>query len=122
MARAFSVRSFAAMEVLTSSGSSSACPIFWRGFREPYGFWNTICTRERSDFSVAAEAPAISCPAITREPDVGCSIMVTRRARVDLPQPDSPTTASVLPRWSVKLAPSSAFSVAGLAKAPRATV
>jgi hypothetical protein len=32
------------------------------------------------------------------DPEVGCSIMVTRRARVDLPQPDSPTTASVLPR------------------------
>ena len=56
------------------------------------------------------------------EPAVGCSIMVTRRARVDLPQPDSPTTASVLPRSSVKLAPSSAFSVAGLEKAPRETV
>ena len=56
------------------------------------------------------------------EPEVGCSIMVMRRASVDLPQPDSPTTASVLPRAMVKLTPSSAFSVAWPEKAPRETV
>ena len=35
---------------------------------------------------------------------VGSSIMVTIRARVDFPQPDSPTTASVLPGCRSKLA------------------
>ena len=55
------------------------------------------------------------------EPDVGSSIMVMSRANVDLPQPDSPTTASVLPRSIAKLAPSSAFSVAWPEKAPRET-
>jgi hypothetical protein len=60
-------------------------------------------------------------PDILSEPEVGVSIMVTRRARVDLPQPDSPTTASVWPRLTVKLAPSSAFSVADSRKAPRET-
>jgi hypothetical protein len=70
---------------------------------------------------ISAEAPTISFPAICSEPEVGVSIMVTRRARVDLPQPDSPTTASVLPRSTVKLAPSSAFNVAASRKAPRET-
>ena len=37
-------------------------------------------------------------------PAEGGSIIVTRRASVDLPQPDSPTTASVRPASSVKLA------------------
>ena len=37
-------RCAAGMSVLTSSGSSSVEPIFCRGFSEPYGFWNTICT------------------------------------------------------------------------------
>ena len=32
------------------------------------------------------------------DPAVACSIIVTMRARVDLPQPDSPTTAKVRPR------------------------
>ena len=40
-------------------------------------------------------SPTISWPDIWSDPEVGGSIMVTRRARVDLPQPDSPTTASV---------------------------
>ena len=37
-------------------------------------------------------APATSCPAIFNEPDEGSSISVRARARVDLPQPDSPTS------------------------------
>jgi hypothetical protein len=34
----------------------------------------------------------------------GRSIRVTKRARVDFPQPDSPTTASVWPALRVKVA------------------
>ena len=50
-----------------------------------------------------------SLPPMMSVPEVGGSIIVTMRARVDLPQPDSPTTARVLPRSRVKLAPSTAF-------------
>ena len=44
------------------------------------------------------------------------------RARVDLPQPDSPTTASVLPRSSLKLTPLSACTVRALAEDAAADV
>ncbi len=41
-------------------------------------------------------APAASLPSSSRRPELGDSIKVSWRAKVDLPQPDSPTTASVL--------------------------
>jgi hypothetical protein len=54
-------------------------------------------------------------------PPLGVSISVTSRANVDLPQPDSPTTPSVLPASSVNETPSTARSVAVPAKMPRLT-
>ncbi len=48
-------------------------------------------------------------------------VRVTRRARVDLPQPDSPTTASVRPASRVKLAPARALTVAAPPNMPRLT-
>lgn len=98
MSRALAARSDLPMVVLMASGSSSTVEIFLRGLSEPYGFWNTSCTaclnsRLRSGGGFTASAPiSVSWPA------VGFSISATMRARVDLPQPDSPTTASVHPR------------------------
>ena len=43
-------------------------------------------------------------------PPVGSSRRATQRAIVDLPQPDSPTTPSVSPAFSVKLTPSTALT------------
>ena len=40
--KASALRSAALRPVFTSSGSSSALPIVWRGFSEANGFWNTI--------------------------------------------------------------------------------
>ena len=60
-----------------------------------------------------------SSPSISSAPAVGVSIMVSRRASVDLPEPDSPTTASVRPASSANETPASAFTVAGGRKAPR---
>ncbi|MEI2612902.1 MAG: hypothetical protein V9G20_30030 [Candidatus Promineifilaceae bacterium] len=40
---------------------------------------------------------SIGSPSISSSPEVGASIRVTMRASVDLPQPDSPTMARVLP-------------------------
>ena len=87
-------------------------PTFLRGFKLAYGFWNTICTSGRTFFNSALLAWAILAPSIHSSPPLGGSIIVIWRARVDLPQPDSPTTASVLPRVSVNETPSSARAVA----------
>jgi hypothetical protein len=93
-----------------------------RGFSDANGFWNTICTSRRSVFNVAVSAVAASVPRIFSEPRVGGSISVSCRASVLLPQPDSPTTASVFFGASVKLTPLSALTVAlGLNK-PRLTL
>jgi len=112
MARAFSSRSALPSVVLMTSGSSSAWPIFLRGFRLPKGFWKTICTSWRRRFFVPASAVAASTPPRCRWPEVGVSIIVICRASVLLPQPDSPTTASVLPACSWKDTPSSARATA----------
>ena len=45
-------------------------------------------------------------------PAVGVSISVSSRASVDLPEPDSPTTASVRPAFSVNETPASALTLA----------
>ncbi len=121
MSRTAASRSAAPSAVLTISGSSSASPTVWRGFSEPYGFWNTICTSRRSVFNCAALALATSMPPRCREPAVGVSIIVSSRASVDLPQPDSPTTASVRPACSANDTPLSALTVAERANRPRAT-
>ena len=57
------------------------------------------------------ETPTSGHLSIDRWPDVGVSIIVSCRASVDFPQPDSPTTASVLPRLSENDTPLSAFTV-----------
>ena len=61
----------------------------------------------------------MSLPSNFSSPEVGGSISVTMRASVDLPQPDSPTTASVLPVWSAKETPSTALTVASARNSPR---
>ena len=95
---ASALRSAALRRVLTSSGSSSALPIVWRGLSDPYGFWNTIWISRLRRFRVAALACATSSPSIRSAPAVGFSIKVRSRASVDLPDPDSPTTAKRAPR------------------------
>src|SRR3546814_17643737 len=84
-------------------------PIFWRGLSEPEGSLKTICTDWRSLRRVSPLASVTSTLLSSRRPEVGGSISVTRRARVDLPPPDSPTTARVFPAARVKLAPFPAF-------------
>jgi len=93
-------------------------PIFLRGLSEPYGFWNTNCTERRSTLRWASDAGTTSVPASRNSPAVGVSINETIRASVDLPQPDSPTTASVLPGMTVKETPPTACSSPGARKKP----
>ncbi len=54
---------------------------------------------------------AMSTPSKTIEPALGRYRPTTQRATVDLPQPDSPTRAKVLPRGMSKLTPSTAFRI-----------
>ena len=63
--------------------------------------------------STASTPSSISVPAL------GFSISVTMRASVDLPQPDSPTTASVRPGSSVNDTPPTACRCAGVRRKPR---
>ena len=119
--KASDLRSPAPSDVLTRSGSSSALPIVWRGLSEPYGFWNTIWISRLRRFRVAALAWATSSPSIRSAPAVGFSIKVKSRASVDLPDPDSPTTASVRPAFSENDTPDNALIVARERNAPRET-
>jgi hypothetical protein len=96
-------------------------PTCLRGLSDPYGSWKTIWTWQRSALSASRLAPTTRVPAISSSPLVGSSIIVTSRARVDLPQPDSPTTARVLPGVSLKETPATARSEAGSFRKPRLT-
>jgi hypothetical protein len=58
---------------------------------------------------------------MSSEPELGFSISVSRRASVDLPDPDSPTMASVLPASSVKDTSVNACTIALRVKRPRRT-
>ncbi|EGV37096.1 hypothetical protein l11_14570 [Neisseria weaveri LMG 5135] len=51
----------------------------------------------RISFRRREDSLAVSVPLMASVPDVGSSIRVSWRAKVDLPEPDSPTMASVLP-------------------------
>src|SRR5687768_10804701 len=53
----------------------------------------------------------MSSPSNSTLPEVMSSMRSTARPVVDLPQPDSPTSPRVSPRRTVKLMPSTAFTV-----------
>ena len=71
--------------------------------------------------AVSLEA-VTSSPSRTMRPAVGSIRRITSRPTVDLPQPDSPTSASVSPGRSTKDTPSTAFTVeSGRARTPSAS-
>jgi hypothetical protein len=61
------------------------------------GFWKAMPAIERGDVT--------SCPATTTLPAVAGQRPVTSRMRVDLPQPDGPTTAMNSPFPTLSVAP-----------------
>ena len=69
-----------------------------RGLSEANGSWKTICMRRRSLRSGAPVRSVMSVPSNWTVPVVGSISRSTSRAVVDLPQPLSPTSASVSPR------------------------
>src|SRR6218665_3990149 len=85
---------------------------FMRGFSEPYGSWETICTRRRNCLACAHEKLVTSWPSNRMRPLVLCSMCISAKPVVDLPQPLSPTTLNVSPRWTENDTPSTALTVA----------
>ena len=86
-------------------------PTEWLGFKVPSGFWNTICRARMSLVSrFSTGMGAMLRPSKTISPSVAVSRPVSTLAKVDLPQPDSPTMATVRPRRARKFSPSLAFT------------
>ncbi|GAV33936.1 hypothetical protein ROTAS13_01595 [Roseomonas sp. TAS13] len=92
----------------TAIGSAMASPTVRRGLRLAKGSWNTICIRRRSARSAVPEAVVTSWPSKRIVPALGSISRITSRAVVDLPQPDSPTSARVSPRFRRNPTPSTA--------------
>src|SRR6185312_3165395 len=90
------------------SGSASVRRTVWRGLSEAYGSWKTIWTvRAVSSRSRWAR----SRPSSAMWPCVGGIKPMMASARVDLPQPDSPTRPRHSPGFTSSVTPSTAFSV-----------
>jgi hypothetical protein len=78
-------------------------PTFIEGFSVSNGFWNTICTEDTVSvlrFWIGVDCTFSSNSMI--EPEVAVSSPISTLAKVDLPQPDSPTMASVSPSRASK--------------------
>src|SRR6516164_6511300 len=70
------------------------------------------CALRRSGLSSRSLRAVTSRPSKRMRPAVGSISLSTSRPRVDLPQPDSPTSASVLLASSEKVTPSTAVTIA----------
>ena len=88
-------------------------PILTTGFKDVIGSWNTIAiSRPHRRRSLLGDSPTSSRPSYTTLPSRrtlrAMMIPMIERDSTVLPEPDSPTTPSVLPRSRVKLTPSTA--------------
>ena len=86
----------------TFSTSASASPTLILGFSEEYGSWKTIWNRRRRSLSSRPDSRSRSTPSKVISPAVGSSRHTIIRARVDFPQPLSPTTPTISPRRHVQ--------------------
>src|SRR5699024_782326 len=101
----------------TRSGSSSVSLTARRGFSAVEGSWKTTETVRLSSLRVPRER-RMGRPWKCTFPEVtGCRPVITR-ARVDLPDPDSPTMPSTSPRRTEALTPSTARMVSGRSSPP----
>ena len=86
-------------------------PTFIDGFSVSNGFWNTICTDETVSVLRCWMGVDWTFSSKSRmDPDVAVSNPISTLAKVDLPQPDSPTMASVSPSRASKLSVSFALT------------
>src|SRR5690625_865894 len=101
----------------TRSGSSSVSLTARRGFSAVEGSWKTTETVRPSSLRVPRER-RMGRPWKCTFPEVTACRPVITRARVDLPDPDSPTTPSTSPRRTEALTPSTARMVSGRSSPP----
>ena len=94
----------------TWSASATMKPTRLREFSDAYGSWKIIIISRRIGRICARESFEMSRPRNVIVPEVGSSRRMMQRAIVDLPQPDSPTTPSVSPSFTVNETPSTAFT------------
>jgi hypothetical protein len=87
---------------------------FFLGLREEKGSWKIICISRRADFSSGLLSSKISRPLYSTLPSLLSLSLSMVLARVDLPQPDSPTMPRISPRYTEKDTSSTAFSMAPL--------
>ena len=85
-----------------------------RGLNELPGSWNTSCIRRRAARSCFSSSSEISISSNRTVPLVGSTSRISSRPVVDLPQPLSPTSASVSPRAMVNDTPSTARTIPAL--------
>ena len=84
-------------------GSATMRATRQRGLRLANGSWKIICRRWRNLCRSRRRAGAhMSMPSMVTLPAVGGRSPTVMRASVDLPEPDSPTSASVSPRPMLK--------------------
>ena len=113
MATALIFASFRLIFRCSRSDSVICLPIVMTGLSELIGSWKTIATsapqmwRISLSLSVTRSRPMNMTLPERRTFSFGRRFMIDR-ARIVLPDPDSPTTPSVVPRASVRLTPSTA--------------
>ncbi|MNI73697.1 hypothetical protein D3C73_1297220 [compost metagenome] len=99
-----------------------ASPTVRRGFKLEYGSWNIVCTWRRNDSRDAPDSCRTSCPAKRILPADGRTRPAMQRPSVLFPEPDSPTSASVVPAAIDRLTPRTACTTrVGLPRNERAT-
>src|SRR5438309_1554256 len=91
-----------------SRGSPTISPTVWRGSSEAKGSWKMIASSLRMRRSEGPDSRSRGSPLKTISPSLGSTSRRIERPRVDLPQPDSPTSPSVSPCLIVRSMPSTA--------------
>ena len=93
-----------------ANGSPMIDPTRRRGFSEPYGSWKIICMSRRNGRILLRDSVLMSSPSKVIVPEVMSYSRMMQRARVDLPQPVSPTRPRVWPRRTSRLTFSTAWT------------
>src|SRR6266404_5060771 len=92
----------------TKGPKATESRIGMRGLSEEYESWNTICTWRRNAPTAIPSGTPTASPSKISSPASGITRCSSSRARVDLPQPDSPTIPKVSPLSTVNETPSTA--------------
>src|SRR5215467_1638591 len=82
------------------------------GFSDEYGSWKTPWICRRTLLAVSPRGSSMLDPRYRMSPPVGLYSPSSKRPKVVLPEPVSPTSASVSPRLIDSDTPSTAFNVA----------